>query len=219
MIKLPIILLFITTGVLLLLIVFTRSGANSNFKKHWLNGNYWKLKKNINGVKIYTSHCYNSGIKRFKATINLTTNLNELVGIIYNYENYPKWIQGCKSARMIKEKDENFKIGYIEISVPWPFNNLDAVFNFQETVKTEKLFQAVVISKPDEILEKPGVIRLQNITGSFVFKEMSQNYIKVSCQFFIEPKGNISDWIINMFIVKRLYKTLSNIEKLVINKF
>ena len=92
MIKLLFILLFITTGVLLLLIVFTGSGVNLNFKKYWLNGNNWKLKKNINGIKVYISHCYNSGIKKFKATINLTTNINELTGIICNFENYPKWI-------------------------------------------------------------------------------------------------------------------------------
>lgn len=216
--KLPFIILFITIGVLLFLIVFTRSGGNSNFKKYWLNSNNWKLKKNINGVKVYISNCYNSGIKKFAATINLTTNLNELVGIIYNFENYPKWIQGCKSARLIKENDKNSKTGYIEISVLWPFNNRDMLLNFQVSAKTEKLFQVVIISKPDEIPKKQGIIRLQNITGSFMLKERNYSCIEVNCQLFIESKSNIPDWIINMFIVKRLYKSLYNIEKISIKK-
>jgi hypothetical protein len=218
MIKLPFILLFITIGILLLLIVFTRSEVNTNFKRYWINGNNWKLKKNRNGVKVYISNCYNSGIKKFAATINLTTDLNELVDIIYNFENYPKWIQGCKSARLIKENDKNSKTGYIEISVLWPFNNRDMILNFQVSAKTEKLFKAVIISKSDEIPVKSGVIKLQNITGSFMLKELSQYDIEVSCQLFIEPKGNIPDWIVNMFIVKMLYKSLYNIEKISIKK-
>jgi hypothetical protein len=218
MIKLPFIILFITIGVLLFLIVFASSGGNSNFKKYWINDNNWRLKKNKKGIKVYISDCYNSEIKKITATTNLTTNLNELVDIIYNFENYSKWIQGCKSARMIKDEDENFKIGYIEIGVPWPLNNRDMLLNFHVSTKTEKLFQAVIISKPDVIPKKPGIIRLQNITGSFMLKELNYSCIEVSCQLFIEPKSNIPDWIINMFIVKRLYKSLYNIEKLVINK-
>ena len=217
MYQITFILLAIISVAVLLLFVYT-STNNTALYNYWVKGINWKLRRNIKGVKVYISNCYNSEIKEFKATINLTTDMNELVGIIYNFENYPKWIQGCKSARMIKENNKNSKIGYIEISFPWPFNNRDMLLNYQISTKTEKMFHAVIISKPDKIPERSGVIRLRNITGSFEFKELSQNYIEVSCQLFIEPKSNIPDRIINLFIVKRLYKSLINIEKLVINK-
>jgi hypothetical protein len=48
-------------------------------------------------------------------------------------------------------------------------------------------------------------------------EELSGGNIKVQFQYFADPGGKIPAWLINTFVVKNPYKTLTNLRRLLMD--
>ena len=78
-----------------------------------------------------------------------------------------------------------------------------------------KVFKATIISKPNYIPDKSGIVRIEEAKGIWKFTQKENGETKVLYQFLGDPGGNIPSWIINIFIVDGPYKTLMNLKQFV----
>ncbi|MCD6596449.1 MAG: START domain-containing protein, partial [Bacteroidales bacterium] len=172
----------------------------------------WKLRKEKDGIKVYTRNNSNSAIKEFKAITSINADIGQLVRIINDVENYPGWLANCESSRIYKKITETTRIDYMKTSVPWPLNDRDAVFEFIITKNTEEHFEATMVSVPGAIPEKEDIVRIKKAKGKWIFKKSDKKMVDITYQFYGDPEGNIPAAIINLFIVSGPYKTLLNIK-------
>ena len=91
----------------------------------------WKLEKNENGIKVYTRKTDEFPIKEFKAIVTLNTDLNTLIKILDNVEDYPNWMKDCTYAKTIKQVNENERYDYATAHVPWPLTDRDMIWHFK----------------------------------------------------------------------------------------
>ena len=175
----------------------------------------WKLKKDKDNIQVYTRKSEGSDIFEYKALTTLnTSDLDALVDIVFQAENYPEWIEHIKEGKILEDIDSENKIAYSVAKLPFPFKNRDVV-TLMTLDSGNDYRQINITGNPDHIEHVNGMIRVPLSKGHWRFEKTSDNKIKVYYQFLSDPGGQIPTWVINAFIVDGPYKTLLNLRKMV----
>jgi ribosome-associated toxin RatA of RatAB toxin-antitoxin module len=176
------------------------------------NPEEWELRKNKNGIQVFTRNHPDSEIKEFRAVTLIEAEITKLVGIINDVEKYPLWMANCQSAVIHEVINDSTRIDYMVTAVPWPLSDRDVVFEVTVIRNADHHFEVMLTSLPDAVPLKENLIRIRNSQGRWIFRETEENRIEVIHQFFGDPEGKVPNWIVNLFIVSGPYKTLSNLK-------
>lgn len=176
----------------------------------------WKLRKDADGVKIFTRHVEGSPFEEFKGIVTITnTSICKVLDVIMDVKNYPNNFPNCGSAQVLVQKSNYNDIHYLTIKAPWPVTDRDAVYEATTTFSLDgKHAQVKLVPRGDYISEKKNFIRVHNGKGFWDLEEVAPNTIQVVYQFHADPAGEIPAWIANSVIVSNPFKTLENLKKL-----
>ena len=86
--------------------------------------NDWQLKKDSEGILIYTRTVENSGINEFKAYAKISSSSETIFDIILDVKNYPMWIEDVDSAKKIYHRKNQIGM-YYQVTMPWPIKDRD----------------------------------------------------------------------------------------------
>jgi hypothetical protein len=172
----------------------------------------WQLRKDKNGIKVYTRDRKDEGLLEYRAITVIETTMNKLIEIIHDVENYPSWTENCETAMIYKVLSDTSRIEYMTTAVPWPLEDRDVVMEFLVRSQTADYFEARLTSVPEAIPEKEDFERIRTSEGYWIFDKLAAGKIEIRHQFLSDPGGNIPMWIVNMFIVSGPYKTLLNLK-------
>src|SRR5258708_36863335 len=87
--------------------------------------NDWVLKKEKDGINIYSRHSDQSKFNDLRIEIDLPGTVSQISSILLDVEKYPQWAYATKSSVLIKKISETEEIYYSEIGAPWPASNGD----------------------------------------------------------------------------------------------
>ena len=178
-------------------------------------GEDWKLEKEKDGISVYTRQPEGTNIKEFKATVEIQSEIQFLVDMVLDVEEYNQWMDNIKSAEVFQRiNDDNFFV-YSEINVPWPMTNRDLITKNKVNRDANSGAVHITLKGMEGILpEKEGIIRMPEADGFWIFTPQKNGYISVVYQFLGDPGGSIPDWMINMFLVDGPYKSLTNMKRI-----
>lgn len=183
------------------------------------DGPGWKLAKEKNGIVIFTRQMEGSKFKEYKTITVVEATPQELIDILLDVENYPKWMAFVKAAELLEMDGENIFYVYSEVKLPWPFDNRDEVT--KSVVKKDSLsnnYHIEIDIIEDYVPEKKGITRLVFGNGLWVFTPVDEHKTEVYHRFGGDPGGKIPAWIVNMFLVDGPYKTMMGLQELALKK-
>ncbi len=202
-------MIFKSIVIKLLIVVFISSISTVSAQ-----GNKWDLKKEKNGILVYTRTDEATANVEFKANITIDTTIDTLLSVFKDVENYKEWMADTKISKTLKKISDTEEYNYFEAKVPWPLENRDLSI-YQKTTLTSKGVTISLIGKPNYIPHKKGITRIEKALGSWQFIPLPNNKVKVIYQFMADPGLNIPNWIISLFIVDGPFKTLTNLKAIV----
>jgi len=205
---------FIISSLIVFLFLTTYSAVMGKENLSMEDSAGWNLRKDKNGIKVYTRDHKNEGILEYLAITTVDATIEKLAEIIHDVENYPDWTENCETASVYKILSDSSRVEYMTTKVPWPLEDRDVVMEFIVSSHTNEYFEAILRSVPDAVPESEDYVRIHISEGNWIFKEIGENKVEVIHQFLSEPGGNIPMWIVNMFIVSGPYKTLLNLKHL-----
>jgi len=179
----------------------------------------WKLRKDRNGIRVWTRDHKGKRILEYLSKITIETSLEKLVDIIQNVEKYPVWTANCETASIYKVMSDTSRIEYLTTKVPWPLEDRDVAMEFVVVNNTNTYFQANLSSVPDAVPLSNDYVRIEISEGTWIFKKIDEKRVEVIHQFLSDPGGSIPMFIVNMFIVSGPYKTLENLKELCNDSF
>jgi ribosome-associated toxin RatA of RatAB toxin-antitoxin module len=179
----------------------------------------WKLRKDRNGIRIWTRDHKEKRILEYLSKITIETSLEKLVDIIQNVEKYPVWTANCETASIYKVLSDTSRIEYLTTKVPWPLEDRDVAMEFVVVKNTKNYFRANLTSVPDAVPLSDDYVRIEISEGTWIFKKIDEKSVEVIHQFLSDPGGSIPMFIVNMFIVSGPYKTLENLRELCNDSF
>lgn len=178
--------------------------------------NDWELKKNEDGIKVYTRKTNKSSVKEFKAVMLLKTTMTSLVDKITDAKGLKNWNYRTTKSRLLERISDNESIVYMYNDFPWPVKNRDHISRLTllnidpSTVKIE------ITSVPNIVPEYDNAIRIEEFSGFWLLEKTNKGVL-VTQQMHGEPKGNVPSVIINATLAKAPLYSFKRLKKHLIN--
>ena len=179
-----------------------------------LHAQNWDLSKDKNGIRVYTATDDQSKYKMIKVEATFFGTIDKLVSIIKNVSNNKTWVYNTRQAHLITTISENEFLYYAETSLPWPLSNRDMAINMNLSADpANNNLQIVATGKPDAIPRKDGLVRIPLFNGVWNVKQVDNDKISIVYILKMNPGGNISAGVSNMFVSKGPFETFNNLSK------
>ncbi|MEA1874763.1 MAG: hypothetical protein U9N51_10115 [Bacteroidota bacterium] len=177
--------------------------------------NDWELTKQEGDISVYF-RMINKKHFDVRVTTTFNTNAETLTSIIYDASTYPSWVYRCKSANIMRIKNNSYIISVTD--VPWPFKDREVVNYIHPPKKINKQTILVKsISQPNVIPENPDYIRLGYSEVSWKIKTTGTNLIELDYKLSLKIDQEAPEFIIKLISTngpfesfKKLKEKLSN---------
>jgi len=168
----------------------------------------WALKKDENGIKVYTRYPPGSNLKEVRVVNNVKSSLSAIVSLLLDTKNYPGWIYACSEAQTLKLISDQEQYQYTVTNVPWPVSDRDVSAHFK--VEQDSATRIVSVNStgiPDYIPVKEGRVRVQHFQSNYKLTPLDSGMVKVEFELYVDPGGSVPAWLINANIVSAPYNT------------
>ncbi len=176
----------------------------------------WDLKKDQDGIKVYTGSVVNSNIKAVKVTCILNANLSQLTALLLDTKAHEQWVYNTKQSYLVKQLSANHQIYYTEISMPWPLTNRDVIVEMTITQQpgTKVMYVSANAVEQNVAINKDKV-RVPLSKVSWVVTPFGNNQLNVEYIGQADPGGSVPSWLVNSFSTKGPFETFKKLKELV----
>ena len=178
----------------------------------------WTLKKDKDGIQVYTRPDPGSPLDEFKGTVELTARLSSLVKLIRDTNHAEEWMHSSGGIEVIKTINPQQQIIRNITLSPWPVSNRDVIlktFYYQDPETRIVTFE--LHSLQNYTPERAGFVRIPRLEGKWTFKPLTQGIVQVSYQLKMDPGGSIPGWLarstsldIPFTTLRKMRETLEN---------
>lgn len=183
--------------------------------KVWSQTGDCVLKKDADGILVYTCKSESERFKSLKATFTIfNTTIEELVSLLKKTEDYTTWQYNMTSAELLKQVSNDTMIVRTEIEAPWPVDNRELIvqYSFAQNQRDKKL---KVISKtvPFEYPANDDVVRVPFSHAEWDVVAVG-NTLQVTYTMKIDPGGSVPAWLVNMSMAEGPYISFNKLKNL-----
>jgi START domain-containing protein len=171
----------------------------------------WQLKKDEDGIKVFTSSTPNSNFKSVKVECTVKATPSQLIAFLLDVEKQHEWIYNNKCSQVVKQIGSNEMISYSEYSIPWPCCNRDYVAHVTISRQTPQLITIDSYAEPDLLPAKQGKVRVKKSVSHWDVTELSNELLKIVYTVHCDPAGSIPAWLTNMYVTKGPYQTFQKL--------
>lgn len=175
--------------------------------------NAWTLKKDKNGIKVYSRENTHSKFNELRVETILQARLSDLAAVILDIPDYPQWSFNVKSSKLLKQVSPSELYIYTEISAPWPADNRDLPIHIKITQNpVNKVMTIAVECIPDLVPHQKNIVRVPLSKETWTVTPVDASTIRIEYDLEVDPGENPPGWLINMFSVKGPYETFSRLK-------
>lgn len=167
----------------------------------------WQLKKNEDGIKVYTRAVENFPTLEFKGTMTVDVQRNKVVSFYENEALYPEWFYQCASAQVLETRSETEKLIYYVMRMPWPVSDRDSVYKRVKSVEPGGDIVFRLSAEPESYARQKGKVRVSYLKIEWRFKALSDGKTDVSFQQHSSADGYIPATIVNKLSVNMPLRT------------
>lgn len=194
----------VTCKIALLLLVIVCSKASAQEE--------WHLKKDEDGIQVYTANTANSNFKSIKVVCTVKAGtFGQLVTFLMDVSAQHDWVYNNKSTELIKKISSSEMIFYSEVSVPWPCTNRDYISHITINQPTPQLVTIDAHSEPDLLPEKAGKVRVRVSKAHWDVTKVGNDALKIVYTVTFDPAGAVPAWLTNMFVTKGPMETFEKL--------
>jgi hypothetical protein len=179
-----------------------------------LSGQSWDFIKEKDGIRIYTRAVKNSSLKSFKGETDLSTDMDKLSHLIGNAENTSWWDKNVKDLKILAFEHEKYIRYYLAYDIPWPLTDRDLCVEAKITNDPLTGMRTVMSTPlPNVIPENPDRVRIKKYWQKWTLTPIEKGRVHIELEGFVDPGGNIPDWLYNMVITETPLKIIRGIQK------
>ena len=194
----------------------------------------WIEVKNQDGLKVSKRVHKNSDLLEFRGEGVIEAELATVIALLTDPYRITEWVENCLKADLVKanydinDRDllqkklsEFYHIQYLEMFVPWPFQNRDVVIKGSVNYYKDKetgLEGARLLSHRVDWQQKPpidGLTRMPIMTSSLDVRQVGGSHTFIDFRVRADPGGRIPEWIVNFVTGMLPLKTMENIREMV----
>ncbi|MDX1942960.1 MAG: START domain-containing protein [Saprospiraceae bacterium] len=165
--------------------------------------NEWKLKKQVDDLKVYVRKSEHSTIKEIKVVYTAEASLSNIIAVLRDVSAFPEWIYACSETKLLERPSDTETIYYSKMDFPFPMSDRDFVAKSKLSQDTRtKEIHILVNGLPNHIPAKENIVRLPSLHINWHITPVSLKKAIVEYHLVSDPGGWIPDWAVNMAIDK-----------------
>ncbi len=173
----------------------------------------WKLKKDKNGIKVYSRKTPNFKFDELKVDCIFEGKMSQLAAVILDVNNQYQWVYKTAKSELLKQVTDADLFYYSEIECPWPFDNRDLIARMTITQNTSTKILSIVAKSVDDYLpHKKNLVRVKYSSALWTITPLSNVQFKVEYKIQIDPGDGVPAWILNMFATNGPYESFKNLK-------
>lgn len=175
----------------------------------------WELKKEEDGIQVFTANTPNSDFKSVKVEFNLRAKPSQLVACLLDVDRQGDWVYSHKYARLLRRVAENEMIFVAEVSLPWPIANREYISDIVFNQPTPQLITIDAHAEPDLLPPNQGRVRVRTSRAHWDVTRISDQLLHVVYTVQFDPAGALPAWLTNMFVTKAPMHTFRKLRECV----
>jgi hypothetical protein len=180
--------------------------------------NSWELKKNENGIEVYTRNASTGNLKELRVLCKLDATKDELISTLQDIANYGQWVFSNKKSVILKTLNPQKIIYYTQSHLPWPIKDRDLIIEL-DINSTPDVLNIQAKSIPNYLPQNSDYIRVPYSLASWHVTQAPDNKLKVDYTFSVDPGGNIPVWLVNATLAVGPYNSFVKLRELLQVKY
>ena len=159
----------------------------------------WELKKDQNGIRIYSRSVKESKYKELKAVFDLPGTYEQLHFILNDVNNYKTWVYSTASSKVVERKSETEMIYYSRIAAPWPVSNRDFYSDTRIWMDSATHQMRLSSRNIDKFPLTGHIVRIPFMRSEWVITAPSPGALHIEYTLSWDPGGDIPAFLANAF--------------------
>jgi len=176
--------------------------------------NEWALKKDKNGIKVFSKKSDKFKFDQLKVECVLDGRISQLAAVLLDVNNHYQWVYKTSKSQLLKEESASQELYYSEIDCPWPFENRDLVIRMsivQNTLTKVMTIEAKNVN--DYVPDKHNLVRIKYSNATWTVTPISDSQFKVEYRIEVDPGNGVPAWLLNLFASNGPYESFINLRK------
>jgi len=185
--------LIIKTGIVLTGIFYFCSGVQAQDSAY-----NWIFLKEAENISIYYRESDTLKYEQLKFVTTFQASPNDLLGIISDIKNAPKWSFLCSETEMVKKISPNEWYYYYITDTPWPLTDRDVVLHLNVTNDNQTGQVIIACENTDGLVDiKEDYVRIPRLNSRWEFTPLNDSTTRLEFFFSSDPGGAIPTWLLN----------------------
>jgi len=169
----------------------------------------WNFVKEEDGIKVFSRNDNGTSLKSYKGVTVFCAPFEKACCLVGNARNFDWWGEDFVQIRVLGYEERKYVRYYYVYDMPWPLTDLGLAV--EAAVKTYAATgEYSVISKPlvKVVPEYPDLVRIKNYWQTCTIQALDKGYVCVTLEGFVDPGGNVPDWLSNMLSTEMPLRTM-----------
>ena len=140
-------------------------------------------------------------LPEFRAVAEIAASRWQVLAVIVDIPNQPKWMHRLSEARVIRTKAQTGSplgaVFYLRMDLPWPVSDRDVVLesdtDFPDEGRSVTRFARASHAEHEPI---EGVIRMPRLRGHYALTALAPDRTRVEYQVDADPGGSLPSWLV-----------------------
>lgn len=173
--------------------------------------NEWELRKNKNGIKVYTKEREDTHIYMYKVVTRFAANPEKIYRQVIDFRENLKYMELVDSLKfLVHKKDKRYR-NYMHFDMPWPVKNREMVMEMNVRFTPDGIYlESSNIS--GNLEKKKETIPIKDFREKWkIEKSINGAGSRITVTGWINPGGAIPVWVVNLFSARTPYRFISRI--------
>jgi hypothetical protein len=179
----------------------------------------WQLRKNLEGIPVYTRKVAGSPTLEFKANVIIDAPLSKVIALFEDDKQIRRWYYQCVLSKFVENDGPKQEVIYLILHLPWPVAPRDFVFKRTRLKDTAHgVISYTLTALPNRLPLVKGMIRVKSVESVWSFKSLPRGRTEMFFQQHTDTAGSLPVSIVNEVIADTPYYSLKNFRELLTGK-
>lgn len=174
----------------------------------------WRLESRYDGISLYSSRVEGTGIVPLKAVMTIPASIAAISAVLEDASRRREWVARFGGSVLLEKKTDYEQIEWVRMLMPWPLSDRTArvrlLVSSSDDGKTVTVAGSSVRCCPRSDL--PEFVRAEIYESTFqMVRRGSQT--EVTALAFVDPRGNVPQWVVNLFTGREARRTLEGLRR------
>ncbi len=171
----------------------------------------WKIRKNEDGIKVYTREKADAGIYMYKVVTQISVTPEAVYRQVVDFNENLKHMELVDSIRFLNHQKDKRYTNYMHFNMPWPVKNREMVMEMLVTKRQDGIYLESN-DVPEYLPKNRDKVLIEDFQEQWTIKKgATPDESRITVIGWVDPGGSIPLWVVNMFIARTPFRFISGI--------